>query len=177
MNKVTMSLRRVLSGLVVILMLAESASIRADSNSLAINISGTISESSCTVNANGTVAAEFGSVQTDELSSATASVPVTISCEGTPSGTVSMEIKGTTSTFNRQALATDTPGLGITLGSTGTTQYGILDLNKFYDVTSAFGLTNKTGSFTLTAYLTSDGTTKLAGGEFNATATLVLQMS
>lgn len=172
-----MSMRGILAGLVMICMLGESASIWADSDTLTINISGTISESSCTVNANETVSAEFGSVQTDEISSATASVPVTISCEGTPSGTVSMEIKGTTSTFNGQALATDTPGLGITLGSTGTTQYGILDLNKFYDVTSAFGLTNKTGSFTLTAYLTSDGTTKLTGGEFNAIATLVLQMN
>lgn len=174
MNK---SLLHIPTSLVVILILAASGPVRADSMSLNINVSGTISESSCTVNANGTVGAEFGVVQTDSLSSATASVPVTISCEGTPSGTVSMEIKGDPSTFDAQALATDTPGLGITLGSTNSSQDGVLELNTFYDVTSAFGLTNKTGSFKLTAFLTSDGTTKLAGGEFNATATLVLQMS
>lgn len=148
---------------------------RADSDSLAINISGTITESSCSVNNNQAITVEFGTVQVAELTKASASVPVTIACDSAPSGTVSMGIEGTASTFDSLVLATDVSGLGISFE--GTKQNSVVSLNTFYDVSDEFGLTSKTGTFNLTARLISDGATTLAGGEFNASATLVLQMS
>ncbi|HEC2037750.1 TPA: fimbrial protein [Klebsiella oxytoca] len=173
-NKMMKPCFLILAGLVLSAVTMPS---RANSDSMIVNISGSIFASTCTVNTNKPITVEFGTVQVSQLASATASVPVTIACDTTPSGTLSMEIQGTASSFDAQVLATDVPGLGIALGSKGTTQYGMLDLNTFYDVSTAFGLTSKTGSFSLSANLISDGTTTLAGGEFNASATLVLQMS
>jgi type 1 fimbria pilin len=146
----------------------------ADSATANITVTVTVTANNCRVNENQTVKAEFGTVQISELSQASASVPVTVACDQVPAGTLSMAIKGTGTSFNAQALKTDVTGLGITLTSPSSKA---LDLNTFYDVTSTFGLTGKTGTFNLTAHLTSDGKTELAGGEFNASATLVMQVS
>lgn len=139
-----------------------------------VTVTVTVKASNCRVNENQTVKAEFGTVQISELSKASASVPVTIACDEVPAGTLSMAIKGTGTSFNAQALETDVSGLGITLTSPSSKQ---LNLNNFYNVTDTFGLSSKTGSFNLTAHLTSDGKTELAGGDFNASATLVIQVS
>lgn len=146
----------------------------ADSSTTNITVNVTVTANNCRVNENQTVKAEFGTVQISELSKASASVPVTVACDDVPAGTLSMAIKGTGTSFNAQALKTDVTGLGITLTSPSSKA---LNLNTFYDVTSTFGLTSKTGTFKLTAHLTSDGKTVLAGGEFNASATLVMQVS
>jgi len=151
--------------------------VQADSDSLTVNISGTIVASSCSVNNGQTVSVEFGDVQVDQVYSATAQVPVSITCDSPPAGTVKMKIVGTPSSFDNQALTTDVPGLGITLSNVSATAYGALDLNTFYDVKQVFGLSSNTGSFNITAGLTTKPGVKLPGGEFNASATLVLQMS
>lgn len=154
--------------------LALSGQTSADLSEANVKVSVTVTANNCRVNENQIVKAEFGTVQISELSKASASVPVTISCDEVPAGTLSMEIKGSGTSFNGQALKTDVSGLGITLTSPSSNE---LDLNTFYDVTSTFGLTGKTGTFNLKAHLISDGKTELAGGEFNASATLVMQVS
>ncbi|HGU9824258.1 TPA: fimbrial protein [Enterobacter cancerogenus] len=139
-----------------------------------VTVTLAVTANNCRVNENGSVKAEFGTVQISELSKASTTVPVTIACDEVPKGALSMAIKGTGTSFDAQALKTDVTGLGITLTSPSSEK---LELNTYYDVTSTFGLTSKTGSFNLTANLVSDGKTELAGGEFNASATLVIQVS
>ncbi|ELE9730704.1 fimbrial protein [Enterobacter kobei] len=156
------------------LLILMSLSAQADTSMANITVTVTVAESNCRVNDNNAVKAEFGSVQISELSKASASVPVTIACDELPTSTLSMAIKGTAASFDAQALETDVPGLGITLI---TPSSETLDLNTYYDVAKTFGLTGKTGSFNLTAHLTADGKTELPGGEFNAAATLVIQVS
>lgn len=156
------------------LALLASEQVPADSATANIAVTVTVTANNCRVNENQSVKAEFGTVQISELSTATSNVPITIACDQIPQGTLAMAIKGTSTSFNVQALKTDVSGLGITLT---TPSSKTLDLNTFYDVTSTFGLAGKTGTFNLTAHLTSDGKTELAGGEFNASATLVMQVS
>ncbi|EDW1731966.1 fimbrial protein [Salmonella enterica subsp. enterica] len=146
----------------------------ADTSMANINVTVIVTANNCQINANQAVTVEFGTVQISNLSEATADVPVTIACDEEPQGTLSMAIKGTETSFNAQALQTDITGLGITLDSPASKK---LDLNTYYDVGSTFGLTGKNGSFNLVAHLTSDGKTELASGEFNASATLVIQVS
>lgn len=166
--------RAVFHSLAMFTLILLSANAMADKSLTTVTVTVTVSANNCRVNENQTVKAEFGTVQISELSKASANVPVTIACDEVPAGTLSMAIKGTGTSFNTQALKTDVAGLGITLTSPSSQA---LDLNTFYDVTSTFGLTGKTGTFKLTAHLTSDGKTELAGGEFNASATLVMQVS
>lgn len=163
-------LRLVLSGALAVI----SGHAFADISLANLTVKVTVAATNCQINGNQAVKAEFGTVQTSELSKATTTIPVTVACDEIPAGTLSMAIKGTETSFNEQALQTDVSGLGITLTSPSSE---LLDLNTYYDVTNTFGLTNKTGTFNLTAHLTSDGKTDLAGGEFNASATLVMQIS
>lgn len=166
--------RVVLCAILLVTQLFTSQLTFADSTTTNITVTVTVSANNCRVNENQAVKAEFGTVQVSELSKASANVAVTVACDEVPAGTLSMAIKGTGTSFNAQALETDVPGLGITLTSPLSTT---LDLNTFYDVTDTFGLSSKTGSFNLTAHLASDGKTELTGGEFNASATLVMQVS
>ena len=152
----------------LMLMSASASSSMAD-----ITVSVTVTASNCKINENQSVKAEFGSIQINKLTDARADVPVTISCDEEPAGTVSMAIIGTGTSFNSQALQTDVSGLGITLTSPSST---LLNLNTYYDINS-IGMTGKTGTFNLKARLVSDANTELKGGEFNATATLVIQVS
>lgn len=155
-----------------------SPAARADSESMMVTVSGTISESTCTVNNNAAVSVEFGTVSMTALKGASASVPVTVDCAGqTPSGTLKMAFTGDTVSFSSTALKTSVDGLGITLTppSGASAGQGVLTPGTYYDVTT-LGLTATTGTVNLTAGLVSDGTTTLTGGEFTASATLVLQM-
>ncbi|WP_338459072.1 fimbrial protein [Pantoea sp. Nvir] len=113
-------------------------------------------------------------MQTSNLSAASADVPVTIACDDVPSGTVSVSLTGTVSDFNADAIQSNVAGLGITVK---TEQGHVITPNKFYNVSEDLGLTSKTGSLTLKAGIISDGKTVLPGGEFNASATLVLTVS
>lgn len=165
--------------LVILLSAAVSICTKADTSSpsLNINISGTVVANACTVNDGNPVTVEFGAVPVNQIDVTSQDVQLNLTCDTPPTGTVSMEINGTASAFDTRALATDVDGLGIILGSKGSTQYGVLDLNTFYEVDKTFGLTAKTGTFTLHASLTSDGKNQFTGGEFNASATLVIQVS
>lgn len=156
----------------VLLLLSGHAA--ADTSKANLSVTVTVAATNCWVNGNQSIKMDFGAVQTSELSKATANVPVTIACDEAPQGTVSMAIKGAGSSFNAQALKTDVAGLGITLTSPFAK---VLDLNTYYEVSNAFGLSSKVGNFNLTAHLVSDGKTELTGGEFNASATLVMLVS
>ncbi|ENY5536620.1 fimbrial protein [Salmonella enterica] len=151
-----------------------SFNVAADISAVSVNVNVTIEANNCRVNENKPVTAEFGTVLVDQIAQAKVKVPIVVACDIVPNGTLSMAIKGTESSFNKQALQTDVSGLAITLSSPKSE---ILDLNTYYDVTKSFGLTSKTGSFDLIAQLTQDNKVDLSGGEFNASATLVLQIS
>lgn len=146
----------------------------ATAGATTIDVSVTVMESSCTINDGKTITVDFGSVMVNQINEATASVPITISCDEVPSGTLSMAVNGTASSFNTKALETDVSDLGITLMSPSK---DMLDLNTFYDVSNVFGLSSKVGSFNLTAHLVSNDGSTITGGAFNASATLVLQVS
>lgn len=150
---------------------------KADNGTVLVNVVGKIISNPCKVNNGKAISVEFGTIPVNELTSATKTFPVTITCANSPSGTVELQIKGTASSFDSRALATDVTGLGVSLSHVAASSYGFLDLNTFYDVTTTFGLTSKKGTFNLTAKLTTDGTTTFSGGDFNASATLVMQMS
>ena len=144
-------------------------------NSSQLNLHGRlIVAGNCRINENQPVKVEFGTIQTDSLSAASVDVPVTIACDVVPSGTLSVSFTGTASDFNADAIQSNVAGLGVTLQ---TEQGEVITPNKYYNVSEDWGLTSKTGSLTLKAGLTSDGETELPGGEFNASATLVLQVS
>lgn len=151
-----------------------SFNVFADISAVNVNVNVTIEANNCRINENKPVTVEFGTVLVDQITKATAKVPITIACDIVPSGTLSMAINGTASSFNKQALQTDISGLGITLSSPKSE---VLELNTYYDVSKYFGLTSKTGSFDLMAHITQDDKVTLSGGEFNASATLVLQIS
>ncbi|MFP2240620.1 fimbrial protein [Pseudescherichia vulneris] len=168
MKRTTLSF--ILSGALILL----SGHAFASTSTANLSVTVTVAATNCWVNGNQAVRMEFGTVQTSELSKATANVPVTIACDEAPQGTVSLAIKGTGSSFNTQALKTNVPGLGITLASPFAK---VLDLNTYYEVSNTFGLSSKVGSFNLTAHLVSDGKTELTGGDFNASATLIMLVS
>lgn len=170
-------MKRGLNILLLLLYMIAGVQAAYGEGSATVNVSVTVLANTCSVNKNQAISVEFGSVQVNQLAASTAIVPVTIACDSTPGGTVSMKIKGTASSFDSQALATNISGLGIKLESSKSSQNETLELNSYYDVAKDFGLTSKTGTFDLKALLISDGNTNLAGGEFSASATLVLQMS
>ena len=133
---------------------------------------------SCKVNNNTAVSVEFGTVNVSALKGASASVPVTVDCAGqTPSGTLKLAFSGDTADFSTTALKTSVDGLGITLSppSGAPAGPGVLTPDTYYDVTT-LGLKAAGGTINLTAGLVSDATATLTGGEFTASATLVLQM-
>lgn len=166
--------RFLLTATSIVLLPFLSCNATAETSTTKVSVSVTVNAVSCQINNNKAITAEFGPVLIEKLAQATASVPVSITCDDEPDGTVWVAIKGTASSFDGQALQTDVKGLGITITSpTSETLY----LNTYYDVESKFGLASKTGTFTLTAHLKSDGKTELAGGDFNASATLVVQVS
>lgn len=165
---------RVTAVLLVVLALLPESVYAGMTQRVNITINVTVTAGNCRINENQPVTAEFGTVQTDSLSMASADVPVTIACNEVPAGTISMSINGTASTFDTNAIQANIKGLGVTLE---TEQGTMIKPNTFYNVSDTFGLMSKTGSFNLKAGLISDEKTELPGGEFNASATLVLQVS
>lgn len=145
----------------------------ADQSMVAVALSVTLLASNCQINNNLPVEASFESVPVNKLSQKTVSVPISIACDGDAVPvTLMMAVKADPAPFNADALGTGIGGLGITLSSPKAEK---LHLNTFYDVRKTFGLTSGTGTFNLTAHLVSDDKVKLAGGDFSASATLVLQ--
>lgn len=167
-------LKKISHTISLLIILYSSHAVSGGGATTSLTVSATIIDSACHIESNSGIV-EFGVIQIDELASAKVKIPVTIACDSAPSGTVSVELKGSQSIFDANSLATDVPGLGIVFNKESTSSDS-LKLNEFYDVSSAFGLKSKVGTFYLSASLVSDGTTKINGGEFNASATLVLQV-
>lgn len=155
--------------------LPDIALAEGDSTVSNLTVKVTVTQDSCKINDDVTRTVEFGAMLIYDLDKAVQDVPIDITCDEEPQGTLSLAINGLSSTFNPQAVQTDVQGLGITFTAPGSET--LLDLNTYYDVSKLFGMASKTGSFTLKAHLVTDGETKLKGGEFNASATLLWQVS
>lgn len=132
-----------------------------------ITVSVTVVVMPCHVNGDRPVDVEFNTIEIDQLSRAKAQVPLAITCDSDPAGTLQYGVRGTAAGFDPDALATDVSGLGIRLFTpagapiTPNTTWTSVDKNT---------------QVQLDATLVSDNTITLSGGEFRATATLVLQM-
>lgn len=131
---------------------------------------GNLTVVNCSVNDDtDTPMIEFGDVRTDLIDGTKYSqpLPVKITCAGDLSSlAIQYQIKGTAASFDTKVLNTNIAGLGIkVLNSTGTP----LSINTWVDTTPS-------ATFSLSVVPVKDGTTQLSGGEFNATATLVIQM-
>lgn len=143
-----------------------------------LTVSVNVVSSPCKINGGKAIDVEFGDVNTFSLKSVKAIFPVTINCSGqTLSGGLGLVFNGDTTNFSSTALKTSVDGLGITITpSSGTSAgQGELTPDTYYDL-ATLGLTATTGTVNLVAGLVSDGSTTLSGGEFTASATLVLQM-
>lgn len=147
-----------------------SCSVNAQSGTSNLKFHGTLTVVNCSVNGDAdTPTIEFGDVRTDLIDGVKYSkpLPVKITCTGdTSSLDLKYQVKGDVSTFDNKSLKTNITGLGLkVLNATGT-QLGI---NTW--VTTSPGET-----LNLKVVPVKDGTTVLSGGEFNAIATLIIQM-
>ncbi|HIF2548593.1 TPA: fimbrial protein [Salmonella enterica] len=155
--------------------LPDVALAKGDSSTSNLTVKVEVTQDNCKINNDETRVVEFGAMLIYDLDKAVQDVPIDITCDEEPQGTLSLAINGSSSTFNSRAVQTDVPGLGITF--TAPESETLLDLNTYYDVSKLFGMSSKMGSFTLKAHLVRDGETQLKGGEFNASATLLWQVS
>ncbi|WP_270655269.1 fimbrial protein [Enterobacter bugandensis] len=153
-----------------------------------VKFHGTLQAGSCSAN---TVNVEFGTVLVDKINSTstrssgavrstnsgTENFSITVACTGSVNN-VQLKLAGTPTTFSNVALATDVQGLGVIVASSdsnikeagGTSTAVNITPNKWYT------LSNGAGTYSLMAILLKDKSTALSGGEFNATATIQLQI-
>lgn len=162
---------------IMALMLSQGVSAPAQADAT-VNFHGTLRADSggCKVNNNQPVSVEFGTVEVDKLSAAQTTLSLAVVCTGSVSlSNMTLAIDGDRSSFSSDALKASIDGLGITLSpQAGAFMGTYINITTPYPINS-LGLTSTTGTIDLTAGLISDGTTTLKGGEFTATATLVLK--
>lgn len=150
-----------------------------------VKFHGTLIAASCSA---GAVDVNFGEVSVDTIkaasNTATRSVitpraegasstmfNVELTCRGDVTDGVQYQMKGTVADFNTLALATDTTGLGVIVSSLDTSGDATSVVpNTWYDFKAA------AGSHQMLAILVRNPTTKFAGGDFSATATLAIQI-
>lgn len=141
---------------------------------------GTLIAGSCTADA---TSVEFGEVLLDTIPAAkpgalaggsvrtsgspVANFTVTLNCTGNVNE-IKYKWSGTTTTFNNQLLTTDVTGLGIELGKGDTASIIPPDTWQSLDP--------KARSIKMLAILLRNPSATFAGGEFNATATLAIQV-
>lgn len=155
---------------------------KADSK---VEFHGILSAASCSA---GAVDVDFGEVSVDTVVAASTTANrsgitartegtsstmfnVDLTCSGDVTNGVQYQMKGSTADFNTQALATDTPGLGVVVSSLDTS-------GDSTDVVpdTWYSFKNAVGSHQMLAILVRDPSTKFAGGSFTATATLAIQI-
>ena len=144
-----------------------------------VKFHGTLIAGSCSASA---VDVDFGDVKVDDItegktrtnmavsSGASAqSFSMTISCTNGFTGGVEYQFKGNASSFNNLALSTDVPSLGVIVA--------INDSNMSNIVPSTwYPLSKGAGTYQMLAMLVREPGAKFAGGDFNATATLAVQI-
>lgn len=134
-----------------------------------VTVSVTVLATPCHINGDtDTPTVEFGDVRADLIDGTRYAQPLDlkITCDSAPSGDLQYELKGDAAAFDGEVLKTGTTGLGIKLLKTdGST----LAVNTWTGTT-------QDQTVSLKAVPVRDSVTTLTGGEFTATATLILQM-
>lgn len=151
---------------------------RADSQ---ITFHGTLIAASCTADATNV---EFGEVPIDSIAvtrsgalagksvrttgNGLVQFTIDINCTGNISSEINYKWSGTTATFDNTKLATDVPGLAIEIGDG--------DINSIMNPDTWYQLDPNARTKNLLAILVRDPDATFSGGEFNATATLAIQV-
>lgn len=130
-----------------------------------VTIKITVVELPCVINDDRPIAVEFGDVMTTRVDGDNYKMPVnyTLSCPGTPSNAMKLQVKGTGAAFDATVLQTNQTGLGIELRQGS----GKLAVNSWLN----FTYPNKPE---LWAVPVKKAGTTLTGGEFSAGATMAL---
>lgn len=141
----------------------------ADSALVNLTVNVNVVEAPCHINGDSdTPTVEFGDVRVDLIDGTQYAQPlaVAITCDSAPQGNLQYELKGDATNFDGNVLKTHTDGLGIkVLKADGST----LAVNTWTDISQG-------QTINLKVVPVKDGATVLVGGEFNAEATLVLQI-
>lgn len=142
----------------------------AETASTEIRISGTVQAGSgCVINNNQPITVEFGRINVDEVNGFNylQPVPFTMNCGDIPSNSMRIQITGTISGFHPSLLATTIANLGIAFYDPN--DYNLKVNNSWYSFTYP-----DVPKITAAPYKRSG--TKLTGGEFTATALLVIEL-
>ncbi|MFS7242922.1 fimbrial protein [Serratia proteamaculans] len=133
-----------------------------------ITVKGVIQTMSCVINGGKEIDVDFGSTMKTTLingSQYKTKVAYTVSCSGNSSNALKMQIKGTAAGFDATALATDKTDLGLALIKGGKKQA----------INGWFNFTYPTLPVLEMVPVKKAGAT-LATGDFNATATLMVDV-
>lgn len=168
----------VLIAVIIIFSMNLSNAIAGYTKKTSVHISGTIVGPNCQAD---TVDVNFGEVALNTIpevrtSTARASgvsskaFTVNLNCKGNVSGSVKYKFKGSTSSFNTDALATSMSGLGVMISTlSGSTKKSTAP-NTWYEFDSA------AGTHQMIASLVRDPAGTFSGGDFSSSATLEIQV-
>lgn len=141
----------------------------AGSTQATVTVSVTVLAVPCHINGDKPVSVEFGDVRTDLIDGknyAVQTLPVSITCDDDPSGTIQYSLKGVASEFDADALKTDMTGLAIRILKPDGK---VLSPGSWQDA-------SRNQRLSLKVVPEKDVSMKLAGGEFHASATLAIQV-
>ncbi|MBF7997765.1 fimbrial protein [Rahnella laticis] len=159
------------AALVMMLMLSQLTLAATSIPSATVKVTVKIQEVPCHVNNNDDINVEFGAVLSSQIDSASKDIPLAITCDNIPAGVVELKIVGDATSFDSTALITDVNNVGIKFYGVGNNS---LRLNEAYSVAELSGSKLLPENFNLVARLTKNNDAKIAGGEFNSSATLML---
>ncbi|MGM8398345.1 fimbrial protein [Enterobacter hormaechei] len=161
--------RRTIGAVLITASIFSAPTVRAGQSQTTVTVSVTVLAVPCHINGDAnTPTVEFGDVRADLIDGSRYAQPleVKITCDSTPSGDLQYELKGDAAAFDSKVLKTETSGLGIK----------ILKADGSMLAVNTWTGTARDQTVNLKAVPVRDTTAKLTGGEFNATATLILQM-
>ncbi|MGV2814538.1 fimbrial protein [Enterobacter cancerogenus] len=160
--------RAMYAALIPIFLLACPAA-NAGQTQATVTVSVTVMATPCHINGDAaTPTVEFGDVRADLIDGTRYAQPleVKITCDSAPSGNLQYELKGDAAAFDGKVLKTGTAGLGIKMLKADGSPLAV----------NTWTSTAQDQTVNLKAVPVKDTAATLAGGEFNATATLILQM-
>ncbi|HEC2037749.1 TPA: fimbrial protein [Klebsiella oxytoca] len=137
-----------------------------------VNFHGTLQAASCSADA---VDVDFGDVKVNEIDAASGSaIKVTdlnITCTGSGVGTIQYALKGTSASFNANALSTSLTGLGVLVNITAGGSAVNVVPEKWYP------LNGGAGKYSLMSTLIRDKSVIAPNGNFSVTATIAIQIA
>lgn len=180
-----MQSKKILTVSIWLICLLTCTSVFADAT---VKFHGTLEAGSCSADS---VNVEFGTVQVDKISASTTTrsattrstdsgvenFSLTVNCTGSVSD-LQFRLNGTASAFNSFALETDVSGLGVVVAPLGGNEITDTSGSTVANILPGtwYVLKNGAGTYSLTAILVKNTSATFTGGEFNATATLSLQI-